>query len=284
MISDQSKNYFSFYNSFKYEYFKFFYGKRFDKFFELIKYGTIPRPNYALGILMAAHQAKELGYKKISIIELGCWNFEGLIDIENYIHDIKKFIDIDFNVYGFELGTGHIKEETNPRNRLYELSGGDYTFKKKDNLKKLQFSELVLGDVKDTVPKFLEEGHLDEAPLGFIIFDLGFYTSAKNALQLLNSDSKRYLPRSIIYSDNNYFVLKNEADKAAFSEFNKEGGKMISPIGELAEQLSVSWNKWIFLGKRMYMLSDLKHEKYNINYEQKINKLINSSFSVTLKR
>ena len=27
MISDQSKNYFSFYNSFKYEYFKFFYGK-----------------------------------------------------------------------------------------------------------------------------------------------------------------------------------------------------------------------------------------------------------------
>tara|TARA_B100000965_G_scaffold137739_2_gene114595 strand:+ start:1970 stop:2824 length:855 start_codon:yes stop_codon:yes gene_type:complete len=284
MISDQSKNYFSLYNSFKYKYFKFFYGKRFDKFFELIKYGTIPRPNYALGILMAAHQAKELDYKKISIIELGCWNFEGLIDIENYIHDIKKFIDIDFNVYGFELGTGHIKEEIDPKNRLYELSGGDYTFKKKDNLKKLKFSKLILGDVKDTAPKFLEESHLDEAPLGFIIFDLGFYTSAKHALQLLKSDSKKYLPRSIIYSDNNYFVLENEADKAAFAEFNQEGNKIISPIGELAEQMSVSWNKWIFLGKRMFMLSDLKHQKYNVNYEQKINKLINSNFSVTLKR
>ena len=134
------------------------------------------------------------------------------------------------------------------------------------------------------MPKFLEEGHLDDAPLGFIIFDLGFYSSAKNALQLLKSDSKRYLPRSIIYSDNNYFVLKNEADKAAFAEFNLEGGKTISPIGELAEQLSLSWNKWIFLGKRMYMLSDLKHEKYNINYEQKINKLVNSNYSVTLAR
>ena len=32
MISDQSKNYFSFFNSMRYEYFKFFYGKRFDKF------------------------------------------------------------------------------------------------------------------------------------------------------------------------------------------------------------------------------------------------------------
>ena len=283
MLSDQSRNYFSFFNSIKYRYFQFFYGKSFEKFFDLIKYGVLPRPNYALGILMAAHQAKELNYKKISIIELGCWNFEGLIDIENYINDIKKFIDIDFNVYGFELGSGHIKEETDPRNRLYELSGGDYAFKKEENIKKLKFSELILGDVKETVPKFLEEKHLDEAPLGFVIFDLGFYTSAKDALNLLKSKSKRYLPRTIIYSDNNYFVLENEADKLAFAEFNNEKGKTISPIGELAEQLSISWNKWIFLGKRMFILSDLKHEKYNINYEQKINKLINSKFSVTLK-
>ena len=283
MLSDQSRNYFSFFNSIKYRYFQFFYGKSFDKFFDLIKYGVLPRPNYALGILMAAHQAKELNYKKISIIELGCWNFEGLIDIENYINDIKKFIDIDFSVYGFELGSGHIKEETDPRNRLYELSGGDYAFKKDENIKKLKFSKLILGDVKETVPKFLEEKHLDDAPLGFVIFDLGFYTSAKDALNLLKSKSKRYLPRTIIYSDNNYFVLENEADKLAFAEFNNEGGKTISPIGELAEQLSISWNKWIFLGKRMFILSDLKHEKYNINYEQKINKLINSKFSVTLK-
>ena len=283
MLSDQSRNYFSFFNSIKYRYFQFFYGKSFDKFFDLIKNGVLPRPNYALGILMAAHQAKELNYKKISIIELGCWNFEGLIDIENYINDIKKFIDIDFSVYGFELGSGHIKEETDPRNRLYELSGGDYAFKKEENIKKLKFSRLILGDVKETVPKFLEEKHLDNAPLGFVIFDLGFYTSAKDALNLLKSKSKRYLPRTIIYSDNNYFVLENEADKLAFAEFNNERGKTISPIGELAEQLSISWNKWIFLGKRMFILSDLKHEKYNINYEQKINKLINSKFSVTLK-
>ena len=119
--------------------------------------------------------------------------------------------------------------------------------------------------------------------LPFIIFDLGFYTSAKDALNLLKSKSNRYLPRTTIYSDNNYFVLENEADKLAFKEFNNEGGKTISPIGELAEQLSLSWKKWIFLGKRMFILSDLKHEKYNINYEQKINKLINSKYSVTLK-
>ena len=77
--------------------------------------------------------------------------------------------------------------------------------------------------------------------------------------------------------------MENEADKLAFVEFNNEGGKTISQIGELAEQLSISWKKWIFLGKRMFVLSDLKHEKYNVNYEQKISKLINSKYSVTLK-
>ena len=104
------------------------------------------------------------------------------------------------------------------------------------------------------MPKFLEEKHLDDAPLGFVIFDLGFYTSAKDALNLLKSKSKRYLPRTI-YSDNNYFVLENEADKLAFAEFNNEGGKTISPIGELAEQLSISWNKWIFRKKNVHFMT-----------------------------
>ena len=42
-----------------------------------------------LGLLLASHQAHELGYKKISVIEFGCWNCEGLIDLENYIDDIE---------------------------------------------------------------------------------------------------------------------------------------------------------------------------------------------------
>ena len=50
------------------------------------------------------------------------------------------------------------------------------------------------------------------------ILDLGLYTSTSNALKLLNEDSKFFLPRTIIYSDNNYFVLDNEGDRLAISD------------------------------------------------------------------
>ena len=46
----------------------------------------------------------------------------------------------------------------------------------------------------------------------------------------------------------------------AISDFNLNSKKHISQINELAEQLSMSWPKWIFLGKRMLCLSDLNHK------------------------
>ena len=71
MISEQSKNYSNILNFLKYKKFKLFHKKNnLEKFFDLIKYGIIPRPHYALGLILAAHQAKELGYKKISAIEI----------------------------------------------------------------------------------------------------------------------------------------------------------------------------------------------------------------------
>lgn len=282
MISEQSKNYSNFINSFKYKKFKFFHKNNLEKFFDLIKNGSIPRPHYALGLILAAHQAKELGYKKISVIEFGCWDCDGLIDLENYINDIKNFIDIDFSVYGFDLGDGHPDYNNDSRDRHYELSKGDYPFKKKDNLKKLTISKLILGDVKNTIVNFTKNENISEAPIGFISLDLGLYTSTNNALKLLNEDSKFFLPRAIIYSDNNYFVLDNEGDRLAINDFNLNSKKKISQITELAEQLSMSWPKWIFLGKRMLCLSDLDHPKYNQHYDQLINILINKKITKTI--
>ena len=282
MISDQSNTYFKTLDKIRYYLFKTFYPNNLNKFIDIIKFGIVPRPHYALGLLLAAFQAKEIGYKKISIIEFGCWECDGLIDLENYIDDIKKIIDIEFQVFGFDLGDGHPEYNKDPRDRLYELSLGDYPFKNKENLKKLKYSKLILGDVKDTLPKFLEDYNIEEAPIGFVAFDLGLYTSTKNAINLLKNNHKHFLPRTTLYFDNNYFVLDNEGDRLALEEFNRESEKCISKIGELSEQLSLSWNKWLFLGKRMYQLSDLRHPLYSKHYEQLINIRINSNFTKTL--
>ena len=66
------------------------------------------------------------------------------------------------------------------------------------------------------------------------------------------------------------------------NEFNDDNDEKISPIGELAEQMSLSWKKWIFLGKRMYQLNDHSHENFNVHYEQEINLRLNSGFTKTL--
>ena len=66
-----------------------------DDFMDLVKRGIIQRPHYALGLLLAAKQAFDLGYKKIKVFELGCYNLERLLDLENYATDIKQFLKID---------------------------------------------------------------------------------------------------------------------------------------------------------------------------------------------
>ena len=131
MISDQSNTYFKLLDKLKYQIFKTFYSNNLNKYIELIKHGILPRPHYALGLLLAAHQAHSLGYKKISVIEFGCWNCDGLIDLEHFIKDIQKFFNLEFKVFGFDLGDGHPDYNSDSRDRLYELTKGDYPFDKK---------------------------------------------------------------------------------------------------------------------------------------------------------
>ena len=276
MLSDQSNIHFKLLNRFLYYKFKLFSKKKLSKFVELIKYGIIPRPQYALGLLLAAHQAHSLGIKKISVIEFGCWNCEGLIDLENYIDDIKNLFDLEFQVFGFELGDGHPNYNFDKRDRLYEMQPGLYPFIKTNNLKKLKYSELILGDVKDTLKDFLKTKVIN-SPIGFISFDFGLYNSTKYAMEILNKEEKFFLPRTNLYFDNNYFVLNNEGDILAENEFSEHNDRKICEIGELAEQMSLFWPKWIFLGKRMKILSIQNHQKFNNYYEQKIMRLLNNN-------
>jgi len=255
-----------------------------NKFVNLIKFGVLPRPQYALGLILAATQASALGYKKISVIEFGCWNLEGLIDMENYIEDIKKIIDIEIKVFGFELGTGHPDYSSDPRDRIVTERVGHYKFETKENLHRLKHTKMMWGDVKNTVGQFFNENSIKDSPIGFVAFDLGLYTPTKNALKLFDYDSENFLPRVNIYLDNIYFVLENEGETLAFKEFNERNklDKQISGIGELAEQLSLSWKKWIFLGKRMYQLSNHKHKKFNTRYDQTISALLTKDYNKRL--
>jgi len=235
------------------------------KFFDLIKKGKLPRPHYGLSLLLAAQQAKDLGLKKIKVVELGCGNLNGLIDIENYITDIKRFLDIEFEVYGFTLKNGLPDYKENNYNRLYRYQPGEYPLENKKNLKKLKFSKIYFGDIKKTIPNFLNDHKktFTESPLGVIFFDLDYYSSTKLGLNLFKLSSNNYLPRTYVYFDDHSFSTFDEGEKKAVNEFNKISKYKISDIEELAEQLSIFFNKWIFLGKRIKVINYIDNKNFN---------------------
>jgi hypothetical protein len=261
MIKTSSIKYLSLKNRKKYLKFR----KKFNDeiYLQFIKKGTLPRPHYALGLYYAAVQAKSLGYKKIKILEFGCHNFEGLIDLENHIADIKSFIKIEFEVYGFTLKEGLPYYPLGNFNRYYRWSPKEYAFNNTKNLKKLKISNIIFGDVKETVDEFLRKKKFEHSPIGFIIFDLDLYTSTKYALKILKLHDDCYLPRLINYFDDNSFSSIDEGELRAIEEFNKKSKRKISIIYELAEQLSIYFKKWIFLGKRFRIVNFFRNKYFN---------------------
>ena len=84
---------------------------------------------------------------------------------------------------------------------------------------------LILGPVDETVPEFVGGALTPSAPLGFVAFDLDYYSSTKQALVLLaDPDPAKYLFTPTLYFDD--IVLPYYCDWAgellAISEFNSE--------------------------------------------------------------
>jgi hypothetical protein len=263
MFSKDSLKYFS--NKNKIIYKKFKKKPNFKEFLNLVKKGITPLPQYGLPLLLAAKQAKDLGIKKIKIIELGCENFGGLIDIENYVSDIQRFLDIEVEIFGFTLKEGLPKYKPNNYDRLYRWQPGDYKLKKENYFNKLRSSKVYFGDIKKTIPKFLKDYKktFTNSPLGLIFFDLDYYSSTKIGLDLLKLTSVNYLPRTYLHFDDHSFSGFDEGERKAIYEFNKISKYKISNIEELAEQLSIFFNKWIFLGKRIKVINYFNNKNYN---------------------
>ena len=72
-----------------------------------------------------------------------------------------------------------------------------------------------------------------------------------------------YLPRTYLYFDDHSFSSLYEGERKAIMEFNEKNSYKISDISELAEQLSIYWSKWIFLGKRIQVINFTKHKKFS---------------------
>lgn len=240
-----------------------------------VDYDLLPRTHYGYCMYQAALQAKRLGLSQISAIEFGVGGGGGLIEMENYAEAIERETGVAFQVWGFDTGSGMPKTD-DPRDMLYVWQPGFFAMDVEGLKKKLRRAELVLGDVRASVPEFIAQK--PPAPIGFISFDLDYYSSTRDAFKLFENDNRWFLPRVFCYFDD---IIGDDAELhsefsgelLAIDEFNRAHEK--TKIGRLhllrhKRRIPAPWNDVIYVCHRFDHPDYNKHQGGGVwNYSGK---------------
>jgi hypothetical protein len=211
------------------------------------------RPAYAFGIARAALEAKALGIESIVVVELGVASGRGLLAMEQIAGDISRATGVKIGAVGFDTGRG-LPPPADYRDLPYLYSGGFYPMDSDALRRRIGTAELVIGDVRETVPDFLRG---DRPPIGFVAVDLDYYSSTRDALQLFTGPAESYLPRVLVYLDDiaNAKALQTRftGELLAIEEFNHEHEHMkIDRVHGLAwkRPLPAAWNDQMYAWHR----------------------------------
>lgn len=186
------------------------------------KWDVAERPHYLLGVLRASDQAKESGVSEISVAEFGVAGGAGLLCLQEYAEQVERETGVRIRVYGFDTGAGLPELSGDYRDHPEIWSPGDYPMDQRALERRLsQRAELVLGNIRDTVPAFVRDRL--RAPIGFVAIDVDLYTSTRDVLRILSLSERRTLIRVVIYLDDAETMLYHRfaGELLAVEEFNE---------------------------------------------------------------
>lgn len=218
---------------------------------------------FAYGLYSAAYLANRLGLRELTAIEFGVAEGMGLAALENHARLIGDRFGVRFSVVGFDSGSG-MPKPIDYRDLPHVWAGGYYKMDEQAVRAKLQTTELIIGPVEETVPAYLQR---QLAPIGFISFDLDYYSSTKEAFQIFEGTATSRLPRIWCYFDDTIWP-----ERACFNEFTGEYLAMNEfnanhEYKKLAKLPYLNWTRSIpaAWNDQMYVFHDFKHEHYNTN-------------------
>jgi hypothetical protein len=228
-----------------------------------VRFGIFDQPHYAYGVYAAADLARRLGLHEISAIELGVAGGKGLLGLERLADVVGTHLGIRVLVAGFDTGRG-MPPPTDYRDLPHVWGEGFYDM----DVPKLRAvlspkTELILGDVGDTL-----QAWTPKAPVGFVAFDLDYYSSTAKALRLFaDREPSTRLPRVYCYFDDTIWpehACYNDyvGELCAIREFNEHHHrKKICPIHMLRHTRvhQAAWNDAI------YVFHDFDHPLYTTN-------------------
>ncbi len=225
-----------------------------------VEIGAVDRPAYAYCVRGAARLARRLGLSRISVIEFGVAGGNGLVALERHARKWSEALGVTIDVYGFDTGRG-LPPPTDYRDLPYHWKGGFYDMDAEALRSRLQSATLILGDIDDTLPRFVDEH--DPAPVGAVLHDMDLYSSTAAALKLFDIEPTRRLPRIFTYFDD---IIGNEislfsdytGERLAIREFNaSHANQKISPAYNLSSRALSVWHR------QVYVTHDFVHPQYN---------------------
>jgi hypothetical protein len=222
---------------------------------------ALERPHYGYIVYNGALLAKKLGHKRVSVLEFGVAGGNGLLNLEYHAKEVKKILDIDIDIYGFDTGEG-LPEPEDYRDLPYHWKAGFFKMDVAAIEKKMEFAKLVFGNINETSKTFFEK--YDPAPIAAVSHDFDFYSSTATALKMFDADEKYFLPRVFCYFDDTIgyeLVPYNDytGERLAIKEFNeqRETKKLCVPHYLLARAVQQEWHRQIFI------YNDFAHRDYN---------------------
>jgi hypothetical protein len=233
-----------------------------DRRFGLFSYltslelGSVDRAWYGYPLLHSAWVARKLGYARISAIEFGVAGGNGLVALERHAERVHAETGVEVAVYGFDTGEG-MPPPLDVRDMPYLWQSGYFAMDRAKLAGRLRFAKLELGNVADTVADFFAKEN--PPPIGFISFDLDYYSSTAAALKILDGDHSRYLPRVACYFDDlaggildAYSEFSGEI--LAIAEFNEARADVkISRVRGLrhhSNNIPAQWHEKVYIAHR----------------------------------
>ncbi len=225
---------------------------------------------YAFGVYSAAQLAKSLGLAAISVAEFGVAGGRGLLALERISREISQALAIRIDVFGFDSGSG-MPEAADYRDLPHVWAKGFYTMDVDALKPRLTNAQLIIGDVAQTSSAWAARPGI--APIGFIAFDLDYYSSTVSALRVFDAPEQSRLPRVFCYFDDIIwptYACHNEfvGELLAIREFNAANfHRKLCPFHLLRHMrlIPAGWNDQI------YVLHDFAHPLYCVNITQKNN-------------
>ena len=226
-----------------------------------VRFGVYARPHYAYGVYWAAILAKRLSIPRITAIEFGVAGGRGLLALEELGMAIGRHVGVEIDVVGFDSGEG-MPQPTDYRDLPHVWNAGFFKMNAPRLQAVLKSATLVLGEVAQTSHEWLE-GSIT-SPIGFIAFDLDYYSSTRDAFTIFEGNESTHLPRVQCYFDDlacTEVGCMNEyvGEYLAISEFNAGHSSKKICRQEQFRLNRFTWENW---HDRMYAFHDFAHPEY----------------------